>query len=154
MISDIHLKKSINKKPYMEELAKTLKENSERNVLKRIEKEAEKNAERVDTIIRETEKLFGKITSEYKDKLNAVSSEGYRYCVLYEYHTEEVVEKYKQSFLMNGPYNNYGKGSGLDYFKNLHIQPLRERLVEFFDPIRLDVKFNKHEKKNKVIVYW
>ena len=138
----------------MDTFAKELKCNSEKNMMKRIEQDALKNQQKVEIIINENEMWFNKIIEGYKDKMEDASEQGYRYCILDYFNVNDVVAAYKKGFLMFGPYNDNGKGKGLDYFNNVNIVPLKERINKFFHPIKIDVKYNKKEKINKIIAYW
>lgn len=138
----------------MDKLYENLKTTTEKNYTKRIESIAEHNASKAEKIINAIHEFENEICKEYETRMKTMSENGYNYCILHEFKNDEMISEYKKIFLIKGPYNDYGKGSGETYFKNLNINPLMEKLKDKFKPFRIEMKYNKHQHKNKMIVYW
>lgn len=138
----------------MDELFNELKANTTTNTLKRIEKEAEYKATRHQKFMEANKKFENEILVNYEEKMKNASDDGYSYCVLHEFTNDDMIDDVKKIFLMKGPMYNYGKGNGLSYFLNMNITPIISLIRDKFNPFRIEVKYNKNQKVNKVIIYW
>ena len=138
----------------MEKLYENLKTTTEKNYLKRVESIAEYKATKSEKIINAIHEFETIICDQYETRMKTASENGFNYCVLHEFKNDESILEYKKMFLIRGPRNDYGDGSGEVYFKNLNIKPLISKLKEKFNVFRVEMKYNKSQRLNKIIVYW
>ena len=141
--------------PIDQELVTKLRENTEVNMKIRKNKETVDKSVKVERMKVAMDKITEDIISNCVDTMLKASDEGYYYATIYKYNNNDMVDGFKTVFLIKGPLNS-GKNvkNGVDYFEELGIEPIINRINSFVAPMYCFHKYDRVTKEHYMIVSW
>lgn len=141
--------------PIDQELMNKLRENTEVNMKIRKNKETVDKTVKVERMKVVMDKITEDITSNCVDTMLKASDEGYYYATIYKYTNNDTVGGFKTVFLIKGPLNSGNNvKNGVDYFEELGIEPIINRINSFVAPMYCFHKYDRVTKEHYMIVSW
>lgn len=140
----------------IEEYITKLRENTALNMIKKRVKKMKEDEQRKLQMNDSLNAIEQFILRECKDKMMNASDHGHFYTDILEFTNFDMFDdNYKYVFLIKGPTKQRNNThSGLNYFRNLDIVPILERLNTLMEPIQLSIRYDRISRSHTIVANW